>query len=203
WGVGAGRHASAAVRTAAQPDGTADARTAGGCGCRTGRGQRDRSAARQPRRRRVLARSGSSNGCGRREGSHRFPRHAVTIVMRCARRLAASLVALGLVSTTARAQGPSELKPLEFLLGDWGAVGTPAGESGAFIFSLAVQDRVIVRTSYAKYPARDGQPATRHDDLMVIFAEGGALKADYFDSEQHVIHYIVSPRGPKEVVFLS
>ena len=79
----------------------------------------------------------------------------------------------------------------------------PRGESGAFNFSLAVQDRIIVRTNYAKYPARDGKPATRHDDLMVIFVEGDALKADYFDSEQHVIHYLVQPRGPRDVVFVS
>src|SRR5436190_16071352 len=108
--------------------------------------------------------------------------------MLSAREVASAVVALGLIAVNAGAQGASDLKPVEFLLGDWEAVGAPPGESGAFIFSLAVQDRVIVRTSYAQYPARDGQPATRHDDLMVIFMEGGALKADYFDSEQHVIH---------------
>jgi hypothetical protein len=92
---------------------------------------------------------------------------------------------------------------LTFLLGDWDAIGLPPGESGAFNFSLAVQDRIIVRTNYAKYPARDGKPATRHDDLMVIFVEGNAVKADYFDSEQHVIRYVVQPRGPRDVVFVS
>jgi len=103
----------------------------------------------------------------------------------------------------AGAQTPAPLQPLGFLIGDWEAVGTPPGESGAFIFSLAVQERIIVRTNYAQYPARDGRPATRHDDLMVIFPEGDALRADYFDSEQHVIHYTVTPRSPTEVVFLS
>jgi len=97
----------------------------------------------------------------------------------------------------------AELSALDFLLGDWDAIELPAGESGAFNFSLAVQDRIIVRTNYAKYPARVGKPAARHDDLMVIFVEGEALKADYFDSEQHVIHYVVQPRGPTDVVFLS
>ena len=103
------------------------------------------------------------------------------------------------------AQGPSraELSALNFLLGDWDAIELPRGESGAFNFSLAVQDRIVVRTNYAKYPARDGKPATRHDDLMVIFVEGNAVKADYFDSEQHVIHYVVQPSGPNDVVFVS
>ena len=101
------------------------------------------------------------------------------------------------------AQTPADLSALAFLLGDWDAVGLPRGESGAFNFSLAVQDRLIVRTNYAKTAARDGRPATRHDDLMVIFVEGGTIKADYFDSEEHVIHYTVQTRGPRDVVFLG
>jgi hypothetical protein len=100
------------------------------------------------------------------------------------------------------AQAPG-LDALGFLIGDWETVGSPAGETGAFIFSHAVQDRVIVRTSFAKYDARDGRQASRHDDLMVIFVDGAALKADYFDSEQHVIRYVVETRTPREAVFLS
>lgn len=33
--------------------------------------------------------------------------------------------------------------------------------------------------------------------------EGGQLRADYFDSEQHVIRYVVQPRSEHEVVFAS
>lgn len=120
-----------------------------------------------------------------------------------ARHSAQALVATFALATIGRAQTQADLIPLTFLLGDWDAVGTPPGESGAFNFSLAVQDRIIVRTSYAKYPAREGRPATRHDDLMVIFVEDDTLKADYFDSEQHVIHYVVQPRGPRDVMFVS
>jgi hypothetical protein len=107
------------------------------------------------------------------------------------------------VCRVGHAQAPTDLSALAFLLGDWDAVGLPPGESGAFNFSPAVQDRIIVRTNYAKYPAREGRPATRHDDLMVIFVEDNAIKADYFDSEKHVIHYVVQPRGPRDVVFVS
>jgi hypothetical protein len=117
--------------------------------------------------------------------------------------LAVVLVAAAGLTAAGRAQTPTDLSALAFLLGDWDAVGLPRGESGAFNFSLAVQDRIIVRTNYAKYPARDGKPSTRHDDLMVIFVEDGAIKADYFDSEKHVIHYLVEPRGPRDVVFVS
>jgi hypothetical protein len=116
----------------------------------------------------------------------------------------ARAILLALVLTmSAHAQTRADLSALNFLIGDWDAIGLADGESGAFNFTPAIQDRVIIRTNYAKYPARDGKPATRHDDLMVIFVEGGALKADYFDSEQHVIRYSVDTRGPGDVVFVS
>src|SRR5262249_31607040 len=57
---------------------------------------------------------------------------------------------------------------------------------------------------YAEYPPQGGKPAARHDDLMVIYADGqGALRADYHDSEGHAIRYAgsVSPGG--EIVFAS
>jgi len=107
------------------------------------------------------------------------------------------------LAVSVEGHGQTDLSALNFLLGDWDAIDLPKGESGAFNFSLAVQDRIIVRTNYAKYPAHDGTPARRHDDLMVIFVDGDALKADYFDSEQHVIHYVVQPAGPRDVVFVS
>jgi hypothetical protein len=37
---------------------------------------------------------------------------------------------------------------------------------------------------------------------MVIYAEAGQLKADYFDSEQH-IRYLVEPRSDHDVMFVS
>ena len=61
----------------------------------------------------------------------------------------------------------------------------------------------MTRTNFASYEARDGKPASRHDDLMVIYSERGALKGDYFDSEQHVIRYHVEPRGDRHIVFVS
>ena len=38
---------------------------------------------------------------------------------------------------------------------------------------------------------------------MVIFAEDGRLRADYFDSEGHVIRYEVQSPVPGTLVFLS
>jgi hypothetical protein len=103
----------------------------------------------------------------------------------------------------ASAQTKAPLSALEFLVGEWEAIGTAPGESGAFGFAFAVQGRVLVRTNHADYAASARGPASRHDDLMVIYAENGAIKADYFDNEDHVIRYIAQVRGVKDVVFVS
>ncbi|HET6956211.1 MAG TPA: hypothetical protein VFI56_06505 [Vicinamibacterales bacterium] len=107
-----------------------------------------------------------------------------------------------LFCVAAQAQSASRLEPLRFLLGEWQGIGDQAGATGGFTFSATVQDRVIVRTNYSNTPATAGSPASRHDDLMVIYVEGDAVKADYFDNEGHVIRYLVQPR-PGGVVFVS
>jgi hypothetical protein len=93
--------------------------------------------------------------------------------------VAASLI----LASTASAQPAPALAPLQFLVGDWRAVDTPAGETGRFTFKFDVQGHVLVRTNEAVYPT------SRHDDLMVIYVDGDAVKADYFDNEGHVIRY--------------
>src|SRR5882672_4957712 len=85
---------------------------------------------------------------------------------------------------------PAALAPVQFLLGDWDAIDTAPGETGGFAFVTGVQGRVIVRTNTAHYAATDRRPESRHDVLMIIYADGTALKADYFDSEGHVIRYL-------------
>jgi hypothetical protein len=112
------------------------------------------------------------------------------------------ILVVGLAAPLVRAQADA-FAPLAFLLGDWRAIDTPAGESGAFSFRLGVQDHVIVRTNEADYAATAEHPASRHDDLLVIYRENGSLKAEYFDSEGHVIRYAVEPRGGTAVVFVS
>jgi len=81
------------------------------------------------------------------------------------------------------------LAPLQFLVGDWVAIDTAPGERGSFAFKFDVQEHVLVRTNEAIYEATSSRPASRHDDLMVVYADGSAIKADYFDNEGHVIRY--------------
>lgn len=95
------------------------------------------------------------------------------------------------------------LSSLGFLIGDWQAVDTPPGESGAFSFKLSAQGHIMVRTNEATYAATAERPASRHDDLLVIYSEGGSLNAVYFDSEGHVIRYTVRPQKANVVVFVS
>jgi hypothetical protein len=100
-------------------------------------------------------------------------------------------------------QTPDQFGPIQFLLGDWIAVDSPAGERGGFSFKSGVQDHVIVRTNEAIYDATAAHPASRHDDLMIIYSENGSLRADYFDNEGHVIRYAVEPASANRVVFVS
>jgi len=81
--------------------------------------------------------------------------------------------------------------PVQFLVGEWHGTGTggPGDGGGGFSFLPDLQAKVLVRKSFAEYPAQNGRPAFRHDDLMVVYRESGALRAIYFDSEGHVIRY--------------
>jgi hypothetical protein len=110
------------------------------------------------------------------------------------------------VAASTAVGAPAELAPFAFLVGEWPATGTgqPGTGTGTATFTRGLQDRVIVRTSFADYPAAGDKPASRHDDLMVIYAApGGGARADYYDSEGLVIRYAVQSPAPGQAVFLS
>jgi hypothetical protein len=120
-----------------------------------------------------------------------------------ARRFAATILAIASVlAASPRAEPTAPLTPFQILIGEWQALDDPSGATGGFTFSWSVQDRVIVRTNYANYPAGDGKPASRHDDLMVIYVDADVVRADYFDNEGHVIRYVADAK-PDQVVFLG
>src|SRR5215470_8751482 len=62
--------------------------------------------------------------------------------------------------------------------------------------------------TYSLEPALDGKVLVRkgqsgkHADLMVVYAEGGKTRADYWDNEGHVIRYEVTLAG-SHAVFLA
>jgi hypothetical protein len=96
--------------------------------------------------------------------------------------------------------------PLQFLIGSWrgDGGGDPGQGTGAFSFTPDLQGGVLIRRNFAEYPAADGKPASRHDDLMVVHRDEAThgLRAMYYDSEGHVITYGVASAGAG-VVFLS
>lgn len=98
---------------------------------------------------------------------------------------------------------PDPWKDLRFLIGKWDAVAEPGKGTGNFSLGVDLQGKVLVRKNHADLPAAGNRPATIHDDLMVIHAEGGkGLKAIYFDSEGRVIHYTVKADG-QQATFVS
>lgn len=116
------------------------------------------------------------------------------------------LAALAAFTLFAQAGEPPELKPLRFLIGQWEAVGSgkPGTATGSATFASGLQERVLIRTSYAEYPARGSKPAARHDDLMVIYVDSDAqVKADYYDNEGHIIRYHVQTSPDSTAAFVS
>jgi hypothetical protein len=84
--------------------------------------------------------------------------------------------------------------------------GGPGTGSGGFSFLLDLEGKIMVRRNTATYPATKDRPASRHEDLMVVYRESATspLRADYYDSEGHVIHYAISmSQDGKSVQFLS
>ena len=96
--------------------------------------------------------------------------------------------------------------PAQFLVGHWTGEGSgqPGTGTGAFSFTPDLQGTVLLRRSFADYPAAHGKPASRHDDLMVVYhgETAGELRAIYFDNEGHVIRYSGTASG-RGVVFVS
>ena len=96
--------------------------------------------------------------------------------------------------------------PLAFLIGEWTGEGGggPGQGSGGFSFLPDQDGTVLVRKNRADYPASKDRPASSHTDLMIVYQEDAKLRAIYFDSEDHVIHYDVEPSSDrKSVQFLN
>jgi hypothetical protein len=88
----------------------------------------------------------------------------------------------------------NSLDRLSFMVGHWtgAGTGTPGEGAGEFTFEWGLNRNILIRKSFAVYPATKDRPASRHDDLLIVFAENSKLRADYFDSENHTIHYSVA-----------
>ena len=110
------------------------------------------------------------------------------------------------VSSFAQQISKPDWSGYNFLIGEWIGEGSgSAGEAtGSSTFSFDLQNSVIIRKSFAEYPAASNRPAFRHDDLMIIYQENKTIKAMYFDNENHVINYTVGfSTDSSSIVFVS
>ena len=122
------------------------------------------------------------------------------------RRLVLVAAAVMVAGPTIVGQPEDRWRDFSFLLGEWQGEGrgSPGEGAGTFSFELSLDGRVLVRKSHSTYPATKDRPAFVHDDLMLIYPEGGRMRAIYFDNEDHVIHYAVSVvADPPGLVFLG
>ena len=121
------------------------------------------------------------------------------------RRVGLALVMLCTLPVLAQPSAPADWKEFAPLMGEWSA--DPSGPSdttrGGFTLESALSGRVLVRKNWAEYPKTTDRPASRHDDLMVVYKVGGETRADYYDNEGHVIRYAVSVPTDGTFVFLS
>src|SRR5262249_45365016 len=64
--------------------------------------------------------------------------------------------------------------------------------------------KILVRKNFAEYPAKNGRPAYRHDDLLIIFIDGETKRprAIYFDTEGHTIRYGITAQD-RSLIFES
>ncbi len=126
--------------------------------------------------------------------------HALVAVM------AVIMSAPGLTVYAQQSPGPLSWNGWQFLIGEWVGEGSgaPGQGTGGFTFSWDLQNTVLVRRNFAKYPATADKPAYDHDDLMIIYYEKDTPRAVYFDNERHIIHYTVSfAADSSSIVFLS
>ena len=124
-------------------------------------------------------------------------------------RAAATLcLAIAALSGSASAQPAPEWRAWDMLIGEWIADeghGEPGTATAAgFSFSLDLDRRILVRRDHSEYAATKERPATRHDGLMIIYAQAPArFAAASFDNEGHVIEYSVEIASPSRIVFTS
>jgi hypothetical protein len=101
-----------------------------------------------------------------------------------------------------------ELEPLGFLVGNWtagqGTVAATGGvATGRSAFSIEAGGGALLRRDHTTLKGPDGKRAGGMDQVMLIYPEGGGLKADYSDGT-HVIHYVEAQVTPgRSVVFRS
>ncbi len=119
--------------------------------------------------------------------------------------LVAISTALAAAPASVPGADPAPLDALAPLVGAWDAQGggAPGQGAGTVTFAREAGGRAVVRRNAVTYPAAEGRPASTHEDLLVLHAEGAATKGLYLDNEGHVIRYVAAEAAPGTLVLVS
>lgn len=107
-----------------------------------------------------------------------------------------------------RAEAPSDaLQGMSFLVGSWvsddGQVSDTGGTSkGASTFTSEAAGTALLRRDHTDLFDKSGKATGGFDQLMMIYADGPATRADYVDGS-HVIHYVSAKVTPNKAVTFS
>jgi hypothetical protein len=120
--------------------------------------------------------------------------------------VAALLMCPTLSQAQVQAQAPITLDALQFMTGKWVGEGTSemGRGSGYFTFESDLGGKVWIRRNHSEYPQPNGKPPAVHEDVMIVYTDGGLVRAFYTDTENHTIPYrITISDDKKSVTFLS
>ncbi len=94
--------------------------------------------------------------------------------------------------------------PWNWIIGTWDGQGSgkPGAGTGSFSLLYSLDHAVLVRKSLSNYKAPKTAAKTHHEDFMVVYQEHNQWRADYWDTERHVIHYSIE-MGEGTATFLS
>lgn len=127
-------------------------------------------------------------------------------------KLSATLLAVCAIALATTSSAQSALKPdlaaIRFLLGHWdngrGRLAESGGTSkGSTIITAEASGTAILSRAHTDVFDAQGKAVKSFEQLLLIYAEAGTLRAHYSD-DQHVIHYTSASVEPgKSVTFTS
>src|SRR5438132_9833278 len=146
------------------------------------------------RDRSVRARLGARDDCGSAVARRHRAADAVTGAEMRSMKTTGAAAMLVVCGSFARAQSPVPLSldAMQFMQGKWVGEGTNevGGQgSGYFTFESNLQGKAWLRRNHSEYPSTNGRPAAVHDDMMIVYADAGSIRAFYTDTENHTIPY--------------
>ena len=119
--------------------------------------------------------------------------------------LSVVILALAFVTAASAQSAPKpDWSPWNWIIGTWDGQGSgkPGVGTGSFSLLYSLDHAVLLRKSLSAYKAPKTAAKTHHEDFMVVYEENDHWRADYWDTERHVIHYGVT-MGEGTATFLS